>query len=1075
MPLTDKGQKILAAMIEKYGEEEGTKVFYASRNKGTITGVDSEPEDFIDSISLTDSFILDGVHRSKDGYLAAYAKVARTGIQTYKGRELGRPDLGDVKVYRSPEEVFSKDAMHSMAHRPVTLHHPNETVNARNWKKYAKGHTGDEVIRDGDHIRVPVVVMDAETIQAFENKDACELSMGYSTDLKWTPGETPDGMTYDAVQTAIRANHLAIVPVARGGSTLKLGDQNDELSADELAVGAPELSFRDLVQRMNDNVVEMEDDEECPSCGGMVPEEDDVCPHCGHDMNEDMMDAILEDEHLEDFNPYHGYHGWFSTAEEAVALKELSGVHGVTFRKEGKSKGEMKFFHTPSGGIEHGPFHTIASTVTHAAGVVGAIHINVPETAHLSPNERRRMLRTAKRAEKTGSTGTSLVPYSGGVVARTGTVSATKTTPGQFGSKHEAKEFIRKNRRIWNNARVVTKKEKTTEPFKVPRILGGEPAGYALANLGISHKSRKKSFYVHHDSNELLDEQLSDDDAVFAIELDDSFSDEVLEDSFVDVIEDEVFAEDYDPNQPRAPDGRWTAGELSLAGFHVGHEGRFGHPDKGFHVTKHETGFKTGPQPTKEAAIERANELLRGTNPQQIFISHSQDPKQSEKELKTLGYEFKHEGGLHSVSNELLNFHTGPEPEKASVLRVAINQANFEQAQKHKVRLSEFQATQKSLTEHETQAKTAEAFLEAEKQVHQRVQISQPTQQVQTTPAITAPKVISPTLSTQAGSQFIARKTPTEFVGSHGREDALAHIKKEIAYWKSAKVLHTKVVEKTPFKPLPTVLGGKKLGNLLAGAGIAHRAVSHHYSIINRSHDSAVADAEIDCDLPISNDSQLGVNVMAKTITIDSVPVETTDVGAAVIQRHVAKLEGDLKTLQDAWNDKKKKDDEEDKAACDAQDGLTKQVQAKDGEIAVLKKQLEDALAAANPERLDQLVKDRSDVIDAARHVLDSRFVFDGKKVEDIRRSAVSTKLGDAVAKDMSDAAVEGAFKALTMDAKAANSGGTRPIARAIYDQQSSGIRPGTTDMRDAAFAEQGEYLKNAWRGGNRPNTGNGQ
>lgn len=40
MPLTDKGDKIKAAMQQKYGADKGTSVFYASRNKGTITGVD---------------------------------------------------------------------------------------------------------------------------------------------------------------------------------------------------------------------------------------------------------------------------------------------------------------------------------------------------------------------------------------------------------------------------------------------------------------------------------------------------------------------------------------------------------------------------------------------------------------------------------------------------------------------------------------------------------------------------------------------------------------------------------------------------------------------------------------------------------------------------------------------------------------------------------------------------------------------------------------------------------------------------------------------------------------------------
>ena len=39
MPLTEKGKKIKREMIEEYGKEMGTRVFYASEEKGTITGV----------------------------------------------------------------------------------------------------------------------------------------------------------------------------------------------------------------------------------------------------------------------------------------------------------------------------------------------------------------------------------------------------------------------------------------------------------------------------------------------------------------------------------------------------------------------------------------------------------------------------------------------------------------------------------------------------------------------------------------------------------------------------------------------------------------------------------------------------------------------------------------------------------------------------------------------------------------------------------------------------------------------------------------------------------------------------
>jgi hypothetical protein len=52
MPLTEKGQKIKSAMKKQYGEEKGERVFYASKSKGTIKGVDTFKNDmaYIDSV-----------------------------------------------------------------------------------------------------------------------------------------------------------------------------------------------------------------------------------------------------------------------------------------------------------------------------------------------------------------------------------------------------------------------------------------------------------------------------------------------------------------------------------------------------------------------------------------------------------------------------------------------------------------------------------------------------------------------------------------------------------------------------------------------------------------------------------------------------------------------------------------------------------------------------------------------------------------------------------------------------------------------------------------------------------------
>ena len=40
MPLNEKGRKIMKSMKKQYGKKRGETVFYASKNKGTIKGVE---------------------------------------------------------------------------------------------------------------------------------------------------------------------------------------------------------------------------------------------------------------------------------------------------------------------------------------------------------------------------------------------------------------------------------------------------------------------------------------------------------------------------------------------------------------------------------------------------------------------------------------------------------------------------------------------------------------------------------------------------------------------------------------------------------------------------------------------------------------------------------------------------------------------------------------------------------------------------------------------------------------------------------------------------------------------------
>lgn len=171
--------------------------------------------------------------RTDEGYLVADVRVARTGVQEYLGKEVGRPELDIVRVYRPPEEVFSKDAMASYAHRPVTVDHPTEMVSSDSWKSLGVGHTGEQVVRDGEFVRVSMMVMDEKAIKEIENGKR-QLSMGYGMKLKWEAGTTEDGQSYDAIHTNLRMNHVAIVDQARGGSQLVIDSKKGEREMPDL-------------------------------------------------------------------------------------------------------------------------------------------------------------------------------------------------------------------------------------------------------------------------------------------------------------------------------------------------------------------------------------------------------------------------------------------------------------------------------------------------------------------------------------------------------------------------------------------------------------------------------------------------------------------------------------------------------------------------------------------------------------------------------------------------------------------------------------------------------------------------
>ena len=209
----------------------------------------ADPPHAKDSIPLTiyepAQIVMDGEYaprKTPEGYMIAFSRVARSGIQIYKGKELGVADKEELRVYRPSNEVFSRKSMHSYSGRPITNNHPPQMVDSTNWRKFAIGEIGEDVVRDGEFVRVPMILRDAAAIKDYEGGKA-ELSLGYTMDLKLEEGRTPHGEIYDAVQTQIRANHLALVNTARGGPALRIGDEGDDAMTKQLTVDGLTISL----------------------------------------------------------------------------------------------------------------------------------------------------------------------------------------------------------------------------------------------------------------------------------------------------------------------------------------------------------------------------------------------------------------------------------------------------------------------------------------------------------------------------------------------------------------------------------------------------------------------------------------------------------------------------------------------------------------------------------------------------------------------------------------------------------------------------------------------------------------
>ncbi len=162
----------------------------------------------------------DSTYFTAEGYLVDHPILTSCGIFEYTN-----PDGSTRRELRLPEHVFAPASLKSYRGKPVIITHDAGAIDKDNVDREQIGTILSDGYKDGDDVRAEIIIHDTDKMKDCGLR---ELSLGYNLDLIEEPGVW-NGEPYDAIQTNIMINHLALVASARAGEQARLNiDGSDE-------------------------------------------------------------------------------------------------------------------------------------------------------------------------------------------------------------------------------------------------------------------------------------------------------------------------------------------------------------------------------------------------------------------------------------------------------------------------------------------------------------------------------------------------------------------------------------------------------------------------------------------------------------------------------------------------------------------------------------------------------------------------------------------------------------------------------------------------------------------------------
>ena len=171
-----------------------------------------------------------------DGSISAQSIITSIGVFPYR-----RPNGKIEYELRTPEVVSKVDFLDTLKNMPIFVNHfvdPDGHLSKDQAKLDALtvGRTNDNIVCDNVYVSAGLTIDRADGIEAI-NKGIRSLSVGYTCELLDEAGVWC-GVPYTKVQTNLRAQHLALVPIGRQGdqAQIRLDEMDAELVTDATVV-----------------------------------------------------------------------------------------------------------------------------------------------------------------------------------------------------------------------------------------------------------------------------------------------------------------------------------------------------------------------------------------------------------------------------------------------------------------------------------------------------------------------------------------------------------------------------------------------------------------------------------------------------------------------------------------------------------------------------------------------------------------------------------------------------------------------------------------------------------------------